>query len=472
MTEPLPPKEEFNTWSEIAGYLGISIREAQAREKEKGMPVRRGAGKKARVWALRSELNAWKLGASTLKNNLEVVAPQPQVAVDQPVGTVATDDRRRPSHLRVRLRWLAFGIAAATAVVGFGLLWSLLRSPAGLGPVRAEVSGSTLSAMDDMDRTIWKHTFPQPLMERGTHRTGFAGRIIQVADLFGNGTRQVLFVAALAKAAGSPEELDHDELYCFSSKGKILWRYKPGLSVTLGGTRFDAPWNMTDILVVPGRPPKIWLGLAHWRWRPGVLLLLNPKGEAQVKFVNAGHLYAINSMSVGSGRYVLAGGINNEYAAASLAILREEAPPSCSPQTPGTRFQCTDIPTANPERYFLFPPTEVSVADGMPYNQVRAIVATEGAYSISVQEASPGNVATAMYGLSPQMEIEDVSFDDGWGTNHVRFETLGLISHHLAECPLLKVPWHIRRWTAASGWATVVVPPKHGVGPDTMNIPQ
>src|SRR5579872_6857698 len=55
-----PPDEELHTWPEIATYLGISVREAQNREKSEGVPVHRLPGKKPRVWALRAELDTWK----------------------------------------------------------------------------------------------------------------------------------------------------------------------------------------------------------------------------------------------------------------------------------------------------------------------------------------------------------------------------------------------------------------------------
>jgi len=44
------PPDQFKTWSEIAGYLGISVREAQYRETNEGLPIRRMGGKKPRVW--------------------------------------------------------------------------------------------------------------------------------------------------------------------------------------------------------------------------------------------------------------------------------------------------------------------------------------------------------------------------------------------------------------------------------------
>jgi len=41
------PPDQFKTWSEIAGYLGISVREAQYRETNEGLPIRRMGGEEA-----------------------------------------------------------------------------------------------------------------------------------------------------------------------------------------------------------------------------------------------------------------------------------------------------------------------------------------------------------------------------------------------------------------------------------------
>lgn len=56
---PLPEKR-LESWKEIAGYLGRDVRTVQRWERAKGLPVRRlPGGEVARVWALRSELDAW-----------------------------------------------------------------------------------------------------------------------------------------------------------------------------------------------------------------------------------------------------------------------------------------------------------------------------------------------------------------------------------------------------------------------------
>lgn len=100
MTGPLPPHQEFHTWPEIAEYLHISVREALYRAKNEGLPVRRGPGKKSRVWAFRSELDAWKL-----KGPASVVRPAPNPAIEQPPADSPSspspvDERRAPA-----VRW-------------------------------------------------------------------------------------------------------------------------------------------------------------------------------------------------------------------------------------------------------------------------------------------------------------------------------------------------------------------------------
>jgi hypothetical protein len=475
MTNQVPPDEDLNSWKEIAAHLGVSVRGAQYREENDGLPIHRMPGKKPRVWATRSEVAAWKLRTTLAEDHSEAIASPPQSAICLPPGIATAENGEKPFSSPVRRPWLAAGILAV--VIGsVAISWVLFGSHTPRGPIRAQITGRTLVAMDEMDRTLWQHTFPQPLMDRGARRTdGHPGRTIQVADLYGNGTRQVLFAATFAKSDGPPELPDHDELYCFSSKGEILWQYRPNVAVTLGDTRFNGPWSIMDVLVVPGNPtPRIWLALAHWNWRPGVLLSMTPEGVPDVKFVNAGHFYAISFVSVATGRYILAGGVNNEYAAAALAVVREDAAPSCSPQTSGTRFECVEIPTVNPERYFVFPPTEVSVADGLPYNAVQTIQTggLEDAIYINIQEARRTGIAMAIYSLSPSMEMRDVVFDDGWAAAHRRAETAGLLHHPLAECPLLKAPMRIRRWEKASGWTTVEVPFKQGVGPDSTGRPR
>jgi hypothetical protein len=307
-------------------------------------------------------------------------------------------------------------------------------------------------------------------LEDPTNRSPKPDRWIAIADLRGDGTRQVLFAASFLKSDGSEHAVDRDELFCFSSDGAILWRYKPNLTVTFGETRFSGPWLICDILA-PAAPSSraVWVALAHDEWRPGAVLTIDGGGTPTLQFLSAGHIYILGEASAGGMHYVLAGGINNEYAAASVAVLRLGAPPSRSPQTADTRFEAVGGPRGDPARYFLFPPTELNAASGVPYNRVAFISMIERGLTVRTQEVGYRGVepnVLAMYALSPDLEIQDVTFSNSFSTAHRRFEEAGLLHHRIAECPLLKSGSQARRWDRASGWRTIAVPPKKGVAPD------
>ncbi len=428
---PPPDQNEFHTWKEIAAYLRISVRKAQEWEKDEGLPVRRRTGTKPQVWAVRSELDAWKLRTGAPGNHTGANHPE-QEEISRPEGSSVTFLRR------LRSVWL-FVLAGFCILAGLFVAW-VLHPIRNHTLVRAEVDGNTLVAIDETGRTAWTRTFTQDLAVRGTHRTRFPGRMVEVADILGNGTRQVLFAASSDRDGAAPEV--SDILYCYSATGAELWHYQPNIVVTMGDQTFKGPWNITDILAVtaPGHKAKVWVTLAHWMWRPGVLLSVDPRGTAEMKFVNAGHLYAMSSASSGSSRYILAGGINNEYSSAALAVVREDARLSCSPDTPHTPFECRNIRSVGPEKYFLFPPTEVNVEDGAAYNRVHLIDSgPEGIVVRVVEEGAPPGAGAALYSLSTgNIEIQNVTFDDSWASAHRRLERAGLITHAVELCPVLR----------------------------------
>ena len=55
---------QLTSWKEIAGYLHVAVRTAQAWESKKGLPVLHMNGKKGRVIADPKELDLWKLSVS------------------------------------------------------------------------------------------------------------------------------------------------------------------------------------------------------------------------------------------------------------------------------------------------------------------------------------------------------------------------------------------------------------------------
>lgn len=65
-----PQDRRFDSWKEIASYLGRDIRTVWRWEKERGLPVHRvpGDGRRA-IFAYQSEIEAWLKGAERLSDN-------------------------------------------------------------------------------------------------------------------------------------------------------------------------------------------------------------------------------------------------------------------------------------------------------------------------------------------------------------------------------------------------------------------
>jgi len=457
MPDPPHLAVELNTWQEIAGYLGVSVREAQYWEKNDGMPVHRMPGKKSRVKAYPAELDTWKLRVLASPGS-SAAAP----VNNHRLSTPRTFGTGRSSRVPRLSRRAALGIAGIAGAAAIGVARLFRR---GAAVSRARVVGNALCAWDDAGRELWKHPFAKMLRDR-TGVSGMLrdpGRQAQVTDLSGDGDRQVLFAAAFQQDAGGAPE---DELYCFSSDGKLLWRYRPDITVTFGDARFSGPWYLGDLAIASGPRRKIiWLALEHWNWHPGAVLALDPEGHAAVKFVNAGHMYVLERASNGPKNYILAGGVNNEYACAAFAVLDEDAPPSSSPQTPGTRFECLG-PRGQPARYFLLPPSEITAAIGRPYNVVALIQEVNQHLVVTTREVPGEDTGTGIYRFSKAIEPLDVAFDDNWAATHRRLQGEGKLDHRLRDCPQLTRPAAVRRWDPITGWTTLAVPPSKSVKPD------
>ena len=80
---PRVPGEHLESWKEIGSYLNRDVRTVQRWERTKGLPVRRlPGGKMARVYALRSELDAWRSsGGIHLPEAALTPASLPSIAV-------------------------------------------------------------------------------------------------------------------------------------------------------------------------------------------------------------------------------------------------------------------------------------------------------------------------------------------------------------------------------------------------------
>jgi predicted DNA-binding transcriptional regulator AlpA len=424
------PKTRIDSWKEIAAYLGRDVRTVFRWEKDKKLPVHRvPGGKRPVVFAYQEEIDAWLWG-------------QDPTALEKAANGSAHTSRRVWLLLPVGLALLAGAVILAVQAFYAG------------PPVEFRTQGRVLSALDGRGRTVWSFKYANPLAE---YTPSSEHRWKRRVDVDGNGSEEFLFVAATA----SPDnpEVPRFSLDCFSASGRRLWSLTPDVALRFGGRRFTPPWFLQGIETSTARgPADLWLSVVHHRWWPAYILKVDAAGSGLPVFVNSGHLYTLSDRAFGSRRFLFAGGVNNEYNAAMLAVLDPQKLPATSPQTPGLEYRCDDCPAGAPDRYFVFPRSELNLAAGAPYNAVWSLMFFEHEMEVSVVEYAPpgtsvnAGIYQARYRFSDSFELLESFRTDAYWDMHRRFERDTRLKHAAENCPERTKPAAVRMWTRERGW--------------------
>jgi hypothetical protein len=449
-TRPRFP-EELVGWKAIATLLRVSVRTAQDFEKVRGLPVRRGSGIKAPVFALRAELEEWsrnqervaiqssgkKDSGLAFTSNLaraESTLPVPDavspsvpatglaspgspidVTVPPPSGGTSagrntfTPDLVAPDR-RQWLRKAAFG-AAALGISGTGLTLAMLRllRPAPI-PTAYRVAGATLVVLGKDGREIWRHEFAGQLDESVYSRT--IVRSCAFADLDGDGRIETLFNCCLESK--SPEKY----LTCFDDKGKLLWNFHPsGTVADSAGREFLSPFFVNDFEVVQpakGHQSKIVVACNHHFSFPAQVVMLDCHGKLLSRYWHRGHLTHIVVADLdGSGEpTVLLGGVNDalEYKRATLLAIDHRSFSGGSVSPSGSPYFASVGPGTEKIEVF-FPKTRVS--EHKEFNRVNYVGLRQNRILVcvteDVNEAGPWRVD---YELDLNFNVTAVAFTD------------------------------------------------------------
>jgi DNA-binding winged helix-turn-helix (wHTH) protein len=296
----------------------------------------------------------------------------------------------------------------------------------------ASAVGNTLLAKGSAGNVLWTHRFDYPFMERPEDSKWR----IQVVDMYGDGQSEVLVATGLADPtpAFGPEEL-----FCFSSRGKLLWHYRPEIQMEFNTRDLNGPWRITHMIVVDeGRSKSIWLAIDHAIWWPSFIVRIAPDGTRAIKFTSSGAIYGLMSLQTRSGVYVLGGGINNEYRTAAVAVLPVNGAPATSPQADGSEFQCVrGCPAGRPYRYILLPRSEANAASDLPYNDARQLLLRPGGFTIRTSEIE---AAAQFFEFTEDFQPERVVYSGDYQDRHRRYELEGRITHSFDLCPERRNP--------------------------------
>lgn len=444
-------------WKAIADHLGRDARTAQRWHHDRGMPVHHVAGARSGgVFAYRAELDLWlETGASS---STAPVSPEPPPRSPEPSqADTQTAPGNGPARRRPRLVIASAAALLLAGVASLALFSNTATTPHAI-PTQFTLKNTALSATDAEGNVLW--TAPLPNAADGTNDRGGAQAQLEktlTVDLDGDATSELV---AVVHYVNSNRRGIHDaEVYSFTATGAFLWRYRPSRLLTFTGRQFGAPWRV-HASAVTGSPAVVWLAYIHRTWWPSFVVRLGQGGTEQLRFVNSGHIEALQSLTTAGKRLMLAAGFNNEFMLPAMAAFEEDGPPVTSPQTAGTPFLCDECPRDQPSLYLLFPRSDVNVALGAPFVSVSDIETPDDRGFLEVSVRQPDQGLRAIYRLSANhLAPQSVAFSDAHWAMHRKLSAAGTLDHPPELCPERQEGVVVRVWQAVTGWTEVRVPP-------------
>ena len=410
--------DQLNSWKEVAQYLGCSIRTVQRWEAERGLPVRRIPGQRGAVFALRAEIDQWKTGS--------VVETTPQLGVRS----------ERPAAGAAIRAWPIIGTAIVLAIVvvtafaAFPLNDTIVHP----SPASFMLEANTIKAHDAGRQLLWSHAFSQRVAALDLTWRPTIGDWAQRADIDGDGTEEVLVLVGhpVADETGGGVET----LHAFSADGTLRWSYTPRTTLDYTSRRSSGPWVILDFEVIPGH--GVWISFTDHVWWPSAVEEVDNAGRVRARFYQPGHVRVLRAIQEGDRTLVVAAGVNNEFAAASVALLDPNVV-TTSPQEAGSAFTCRGCPPAAPMRYALLSPSPLSRIANRPYNTVTNLLVGPTLIA-STYEADHANV---LFSLTRDLRVLSAEPSDGYWSYAISKPTLLSEGQH-AE---------VREWSA-HGWTT------------------
>ncbi len=425
MDSTKPPSSELGSWKEIAQHLGVTVRTAQKWGAVRGLPVRRHAGQKGRVWATTEELDRWR--RQTLQ----------------------------PPHFWASLslsRWTSV-VASALLLIEIGVLaglyaQQLLKGP----PSRMLHELRSLIVTDAQGRELWRKTFDDGLRAGERPERKLANKGAWFGDLDGDGHVELLYIHNSAE-----RDRTGNTVYCFSDRGNVKWRFEPGHVVRTPHETFPPPFIAEALAVIggDGKQKAVVVTSHHATFHPNQVALLSSSGKLLGEYWHSGHLPHLETVDLdGDGTpEILLGGISTGYRSATLVALDPAAVRGASAETEAPEDQIMGFAPAAERARLLFPRTCVNrVLDR--YNEVGWLTIRPNGLRVLVWERRVPLLsrASVTYALDRNLRVTAVTASDRLRSLHYELEASGQLDHRLTEPEvqrLAKIRF-VRAWEARS----------------------
>ena len=340
----------LQTWKEISAYLDCDSRTCARWERDLGLPVYRFKGMgKSRVFAYRSEIDAWREKRSHNQS--------PQNAAVRP--------------RRYNLKKAIFVVLPLAFLGMVALLLVLPRLSK--DPDDFRIEGSELVVVNDKGRELWRYdTRKENLVDESGYREHAQYRRrgntpsranlvflphIMIADIDHDQLDEVLF------SIQTQDEFGEGELLCFDASGSELWRFRGGRKLVFGGDPYSGDYRIQGFMIDDldsDENVEIIVIADHRYYFPTQLAVLDAAGKIKGEFWNSGRLTDLQFVDLDRDgkKEILVSGMNNEYRSPMFTVFDAGHIAGASPQNED-QYTCAAFKPGTEMFYLLFPRTEV-----------------------------------------------------------------------------------------------------------------
>ncbi len=384
MVEPL---DILRGWKEISTYLGVEKRTAQRWAKNDQLPYYQPTGPRGPVLANREELNRW------MERNTALVHSPASPEAAPPASAV-----RRPVYVG----------AAAAGVLLVAVLF--IYSMAGRRPALADftVQGRNLIAVDARGTELWRHQFPEGLVE-ADYTDLLRPAHSWVGNLDEKGGCGLLFVAD----TWNRTEVG-TETICFNAAGGWKWKFMPGATVVnRAGKQMQPPFLTNSVQVMPApktADTRIAVSSNHYLDEANQVAFLDIDGRVRGEYWHPGHLLHLTHADLdhNGGKQLLLGGVNNGSHQATLVILEplKISGAASAAKMKDHGFEIVNMKPANERAVVFFPRSCVST--GQSYNRVGRVYVTKDRIMVGVSESNFDGGHGFVYELDYDLRVINV----------------------------------------------------------------
>jgi len=393
--------QRLTSWKEIADYLGRESRTCWRWEKELGLPIHRAdpASPKSRVYAFKDELDDWLRREKAAQNDSKGLSQ------------------------KTFWRKATYFLAPALGAIAILIVLVIKEGKGSKSPAGFKIEGTALVVLDEKGGRLWQYnTHLEDLRDDKTYHGHFQRKRnsegdlsvelpwIIIKDINRDLTPEVLFCAL------SENEQGGSDLFCFDSRGREMWRFKPGREMHCGARVYSSDHSIrgfdTIDLDEDGRLETVVLSYQSPNWL-SQLALLDSDGTVLGEFWNSGHLadFILVDLQGDGQKELLAVGLNNEYGKGCLVVFNPRNISGGSPQNKA-EFTCRDLEPGSEEYYLLFPRTDVDV-ELHPVEAMGEIKAANPRI-LSLETAVSGIYFIMDFDLT----VEDVTLSHGFMQKH------------------------------------------------------